>query len=211
MSSLSIIERPSYVRREKVRVGELISRLYLMGFEPAYAYAILDDAVALGRYDSGVVQLGLHREVHPLDSARYLQELRIFNENFEFRAIRVEEEFRCRLRIDDQRQDETDQVFTLDETHKLWGAAREGADDNGWSLLQSNRGTQLYFPGIVRKHNEKGFVVRSYLEFADYPPVARDVEEPGGNLVRFVDERLVSFVDWDIGIGERREQDAAEA
>jgi CRISPR-associated protein (TIGR03984 family) len=211
MSSLSICPLSSHVRREKIKADELISRLYLMGFEPAYAYAVLDDAVALGKYEGGVVQLGLHREVRPLDNARFLQELRIFNDRFEFRAIRVEGEFRCRLRVDGSRQDAENQVFILDEQHKLWGAARKGPDANGWTLLQSDRGTELYFPGRVPEHGEKGVVVRSYLEFADDPPVSRDDEEPGGNLVRFVDERLVKFVDWGVGNEEGRKQDAAEA
>lgn len=204
MRKLEITYEHSYAQNFKADETELLSKVRENIADSANVYVILDDAVALGKYKDGHIQIGLNRTVHTLDTCKYLKELRVFNETCEFRAIRVDGTFRCRYRIDGP-QENAKQLAILKETHKLWGAARQGEDANGWSLLQSDRGTQLYYPGVVQAHGERGVVVRSYIEFYKHRPAASPDDDCGGNLYKFVDERLVEFVNWPPESGNKEE------
>lgn len=168
---------------------------------PAFVYAMMDDAVALGKYENGRIELGVDRTVQTLASCRHVLEMRVFNSACEYKAIRVDGVFRCRFRIDHPHSG-GETLSIMEETHKLWGAARHGADANGWSLLLSDRGTRLYFPGVVAPQGEKGFVVRSYIQFYEQKPVRNPGEDSGGNLYKFVDERFVDFANWPLEQGE---------
>lgn len=196
MSGITITERSVYVQTWTMEEEKLLDHIQSTITTPSSVYAVMDHAVTLGVYEAGSIHLGLNRRVQALDSLKYVQELRVFNSSGEFRAIRVDGVFRCRYISDDRDDGDRYAVAVLDETHKLWGAAKQGADHNGWSLLQSNRGTEIYYPDVVQAHGEKGILVRNYIEFREYPPASSPTDDAGGNLYTFMDERLVKFTDW---------------
>lgn len=206
MSHLTIAEQYSYLQKCTIEEEELLAQISLNITVASHVYAVLDNAVALGKYENGAIRLGLHRSVFTLNTCKYVQELRVFHPEFEFRAIRVDGTFRCRYLIDNRSVDGK-VLSIMEETHKLWGSARQGADGNGWSLLQSDRGTQLYFPGSVEAHGEKGIVVRSYIEFYEQKPADHPDEDCEGNLYKFVDERFVKFINWPPESGVKEEDD----
>lgn len=153
-------------------------------------YAVMDHAVALGLYRDGKIQigLGLERRVAELPLA-YVQELRVFNEKQEFRALRKGKEFLWRLRIDETPMPGGEKVLILREKHKLWGSVKEKEDTGEWSLLREKRGSALLFPGRVELHGEKGVLVRNYIALGK----SGDRKE----LVYYVDERLCGFENWE--------------
>ncbi|THF84695.1 type III-D CRISPR-associated protein Csx19 [Cohnella fermenti] len=157
-----------------------------------YAYVILDHAVAFGRWEQGTIMIGLDRALHQLENLLHVQELRLFHELGEFKATRVDERFRWRYRLDEAAEKPID---VLDETHKLWGISRSGTDPNGWTWLQSGRGTSIYLPYGQTGCVEYGVAVRHYIQFHRQHPALEPGEE-ANSLYRFVDERMVALVDW---------------
>ena len=161
----------------------------------ADVYLVMDHAVALGRYKNGDIHIKLSQKDETTDlPIEYVQELRVFRGDREFRALRNGEVFCWRLRIDnddknngdDKRVIESSKIYRLDEIHKLWGSVRNATDSGDWSLLSTQRGSSIYFPGEVPLHGEKGLAVRNYIQF----------HSTDDGVVQFVDERLCSFVDW---------------
>ncbi|WP_270164534.1 type III-D CRISPR-associated protein Csx19 [Paenibacillus sp. SYP-B4298] len=181
-----------------------------------YAYAMLDHAVCFGTWTSGQLVLGLDGRPAPLQSLRYVQELRLFHAEGEFKAVRMEagEKFRCRYRLDQPVEEQGKQLHIMDEQHKLWGACRKGTDEMGWSLLESGRGTKLYIPMALPEHGEAAVQVRHYIQMNqlnpgtdvesenDSIPLNRNKPGTGGefdesvNPFQYVDERLVTFAVW---------------
>lgn len=173
--------------REKgaVEENELLATLRAHMPEEAWVYAVLDYAVALGRYREKRIELGLGQEKKIVEvPLPYVQELRVFNKTREFFAIRSKGEFHWRLRVDGVGKD----CSVLDETHKIWGRVERETDKGEWSLLRSQRGTALYFPEEIKLHGEKGLLVRNYIAF-------HDAQQQDG-LLHFVDERLLAFINW---------------
>lgn len=176
----------------RVAEGNLLAEMALRFPGPGTAYAILDYAVALGVLDEGGLRLGLGLERKVISpEVRYLQELRVFDEDREFRAIRVQDGFRWRLRTDGQ----GDNASVLEETQKLWGSAAEDrateALPGDWTLLRARRGSAILFPAQVPVHGEKGLIVRHYLDFGQTTAGLQ-----GGSLYRYSDERLAGLTDW---------------
>lgn len=165
-----------------------------------YAYAMLDHTVCFGRWTSGQLVLGLDVRPAPLRSLRYVQELRLFHAEGEFKAVRMEEgeKFRCRYRLDRPVEEQGEKLHIMDEQHKLWGACRQGADEQGWSLLESGRGTRLYIPMALPKHGEASVQVRHYIQMNQLKP-GTDGElkkDESVNPFQYVDERLVTLTQW---------------
>ncbi len=144
-----------------------------------FVYAVFDHAICIGKSEAGTLSFKQYTGKTIEENLDFLQEIRIFNEEREFRAVRVDGQFRWRLRMDN---DEGEPTYYLDETHKLWGKAVNVQEDD-WTLLKEERGTKLWFPENIKKDGEKGIVIRQYLAF-------------GQNSYCFSDERLIGFVDW---------------
>lgn len=177
----------------------------LEGATDVYAYAMLDHAIAFGRWISGALVLGLGNSTTSLETLRHVQELRLFHQSGEFKAVRVREKFRCRYRTDESNVTGGTKLRTMDEEHKLWGACRRGADDTGWSVLESNRGTRLYIPFALNKHEEAAVVVRHYIQLNRIKPGTGNALQSDEFVspFQFVDERLVTFVKWKKGVNRR--------
>lgn len=179
-----------------------IAACKLDGASDVYAYAVLDHAVAFGQWESGAVVLGLGSCLSSLETLRHVQELRLFHRNGEFKAIRAGEQFRCRYRADESTVSGETTLRTMDEEHKLWGACRRGADDTGYSLLESRRGTRLYIPFALNMHEEAAVIVRHYIRMNRIRPGTGKAlrHDEFVNPLQFVDERLVAFVKWKKGV-----------
>lgn len=162
----------------------------------ADVYAVLEYAVAFGRYEAGAIALALADDAAGLGRLAplplpYVRELRIFQEARELRIVRSKDGFRWRLRQDFAVEAEQGQeIHVLDEVHKIWGASErsEMIDASPWSLLTSQRGSAIWAPGDYKPHGEVGLRIRNYIEFAR--------AEAGNGIVHFVDERLLGFAPW---------------
>ncbi|MED2256583.1 CRISPR-associated protein Csx19 [Brevibacillus parabrevis] len=180
-----------------------LARETVDSFAEAFAYAVMDHAVAFGWYRDGEITLIVDGFPVVLDSLRYVRELRLFDKLAEFKAVRTGEAFCCRVLQEDE--DATSKPYTVyEETHKLWGSV-DTSGRNGrttvpeWCLLSAERGTRLYVPEPKGRARSKGLIVRSYIEFCRQRPGVEATDIDYSGLYRFVDERFVKFVDW----GER--------
>lgn len=191
--NLKVTERRSKLEVGSVPSSELLDWIRMKSIPNGYVYAALDDEICLGIYENEQVTIGKGQEqvTEVLQTAHYLQELRIFNEQQEFKATRVGQEFRWRIRQDDV--EEGERMTCLDEPHKLWGRAKKLDRAKGWSLLEEERGSRLYIPCQIQQNAEKGIRFRKYITFYKW-----SLEPPQPFHYRFSDERLVAFVDWPV-------------
>ncbi len=196
MIPLHIEEVITYTQSGTVKNGEdLLSQLQKHMIGEVCLYAVMDHAVVLGLYNGGKIEIGLKagRETKILTELPfpYLQELRVFNQQQEFRAVKLEGNYIWRLRVDGEEGPGFRRLNTLDEVHKLWGAVRKEEDSSDkWSLLSAKRGSGILFPEHIPCHGEKGVCVRNYLYFGK-------ADEENG-LVQYVDERLLGFMNWPV-------------
>lgn len=203
MKLLRIEEILSYQQSGQVEERSLLDTIYEYIKGKAQVYVAMDHAVALGLYENGMIQigLGLERKVEELPLA-YVQELRVFDAQKELRALRFDDVFRWRLRVDQGTEPGSCTWSVLDEKHKLWGSVQKEKDMGTWSLLSEKRGSAIFFPDKVGLHGEKALLVRNYIEF-------KKAEEENG-LVHFADERLCGFVDWQDKEREGEQHDGEE-
>lgn len=173
-------------RRSKIEHGTTTQDALLKSIpeklHDGFVYAVFDHTICIGKIEAGIISFKQYTEKTIEEDLDFLQEIRVFNKAREFRAVRVDGQFRWRLRTD---IDDGELIYYLDETHKLWGKAVNVQEDD-WTLLKEERGTKLWFPENIKKDGEKGIVIRQYLDF-------------GQNSYSFLDERLIGFVDWSEG------------
>ncbi|SDZ39587.1 CRISPR-associated protein, TIGR03984 family [Evansella caseinilytica] len=191
--NLKLDEYLSKVEVGSVSVDGLFELIRKKSLPSGYVYAIMDDSVCLGIYEDEKVTIGRGQEqlIEVLDTAEYILELRIFNTQQEFRAIRTDHEFKWRIRHDNEKDGE--RFVCLDEPHKLWGKSKKIGKTNGWSILQEDRGTRLYFPGYIQEFGGKAILLRQYITFHEW-----SLEPQQAFHYDFSDERLVAFVDWPV-------------
>ncbi len=116
---------------------------------------------------------------------KYLQKLRVFNENKELYLWEISEnEFKGRLRTDNQGKEED----IVEAKQILWGTMVESLD-NGWSRIYEKRGTELVVPfdNLVINDHEKRIKIR-IRNYIDYNELGQ---------VGYVDSRFVSFINGD--------------
>ncbi|WP_339162663.1 CRISPR-associated protein Csx19 [Siminovitchia sp. FSL W7-1587] len=193
LMNLTVTERRSKIEVGSVPSSKLLDLIKVKSIPNGCVYAALDDAICLGVYenDQVIIGKGQERVTEVLQTADYLQELRIFNDQQEFKATRIGQEFRWRIRQDDVEDGE--RMTCLDEPHKLWGKAKKLDGAKGWSLLEEERGPRLYIPQPIQPNGEKGIWFRKYITFYEW-----SLEPPQPFHYRFSDERLVAFVDWPV-------------
>lgn len=168
----------------------------------ADVYAVLDYAVAFGRYEHDVIEVALNKrdasghvyQLQPLPLA-YVREIRIFRNDRELRFVRSGADFYWRLRRDfDEEVPNVPMLHVLDEVHKLWGAVaepsvrKEHTAPQNWSLLTAQRGSAFWVPGAYAKKAKVGLRIRNYITFAK--------ADEGKGIVHFSDERLMGFAPW---------------
>lgn len=158
----------------------------------AYIYAALDDAVGFGCYENGQFSIGLRNQATP-ESLRweYLRELRVFNETGELYLRSFEEHWTGRYRGSMAKSDTDRKEYYIDEEQKLWGKKKAGNQGcrSDWSLLTSDRGTQIQIPMSLSGNNdtEAALKVRRYI---------RIPSKENQELVYQTDLRMLGFCVW---------------
>lgn len=155
----------------------------------AYVYAVLESAVVLGEYQKGSIQAGypVQMKVEPLSLEKVL-ELRVFNEEKEWKAVRKKNAFVMCICCDDSKNE-----HYKDEVQKLWGSVKRDVGIPGWCLLESDRGTRILFPGEAKLHTEIGLKIRKYYTIGQ--------DEKSG-LFQFEEERMYGFTEWNAKTAE---------
>lgn len=120
----------------------------------AKLYAVLDYAVCFGIYENPVFSVGLRGKLAPVPLEwEYLRELRMFDESKELYVVCEEEGWNGRIRslVPRREADEEDGEYTVNESQKLWGRIKDPESGiPGWSLLVSDRGTNIQIPVELR-------------------------------------------------------------
>ena len=172
--------------------------------EGAYLYAVMDYAVGFGKYENKEFYIGLgnHTALEPL-SWEYTRELRIFDGAGEVWLKLAGDEWKGRFRgsldrIKEVIKSDEETEYYMDEKQKLWGEVKKENQGGipGWSLLTSNRGTQIQIPvqlPIPKNHEVRNRVgaaieVRRYMRV----PNAHNQE-----LVYQTDIRMKGFCIWE--------------
>ena len=168
--------------------------------DKGYVYMVLDHTVALGTFEQNSYSLCLDgKNIVHIVSEKYIKEFILFNENQEFRATRSQGKFFCRHCRD---VNGGDPVHAMDDICKIWGKAEQIKSLNGWSVLQSKRGSRIYFPENLECGMEMGVRVRRYLRF----PAASS----NCGLIDFFDERLCGFDKWPMDHRGRKDHGSSE-
>lgn len=161
---------------------ELINSMFCReGYSTSSGYVIayLDYKVLIGRYDGQSFEFYENEQFEP----KYLQKLRVFDENREVLMWRKgENTFKSRTRIDG----EGDPVDYIQAEQVLWGIPTEEKLYAGWSKMSEARGAELILPidELYLKVGPRGrvkIVTRNYIGF-------NDLGQAG-----FVDCRFVKF------------------
>ncbi len=145
----------------------------------AYFVAYLDYKVAIGCYKDNKFILPDDDGFDP----KYIQKIRIFNENQELFIWRNDaDSFSGRLRLDDAGERECDVV---DAYQVLWGTTATIDESNaGWTKVTEDRGTELVLPFELNKDNlPVKLRTRNYIDY-------NDAHQAG-----YVDCRFVGFTD----------------
>lgn len=130
--------------------------------------------VQIGLILNGAMQIDRPNEL----TAGLLKELRAFSDAGELYIWNQGGKLKCRLRIDNG---EDKELLQYEEEHYMWGTKVDGV-----AILEENRGmkyTMPFPPAQVKKPLK--YRVRNYYTFDDL------------GLIRFVDARLVRFINGD--------------
>jgi len=149
--------------------------------DTGYVVAYLDYKVIIGKFKDNKLIFYNGEIFEP----KYLQKLRVFNENKELYLWEISEnEFKGRLRTDNQGKEED----IVEAEQILWGTMVESLD-NGWSRIYEKRGAELVVPfdNLVIDDHEKRIKIRTK-NYIDY----NELGQAG-----YVDSRFVSFINED--------------
>ncbi len=144
-----------------------------------FVVAYLDYKVLIGKFDEGVFVFYDNESFEP----RYLQKLRVFNEDKELLLWRQSEDlFRMRLRIDKEGKP----MDYVTARQVLWGTKSEDLGGS-WCRIYEERGTELILPvedpKLVGKEGKRRVKILTY-NYIDF----NEVGQAG-----YVDCRFVRF------------------
>jgi len=144
-----------------------------------FAVAYLDYKVLIGKVNIKNIEF-YNNEV--IEEEKYIQRIRLFNDDKELLIWRVKNGFKSRLRIDNEGSNE----FVVDACQVLWGTNKEKLN-NGWIKIYEDRGTELILPygedaKIDDKENRLFIMTRNYIGF-----------HPKTYQATYVDCRFVKF------------------
>jgi len=146
-----------------------------------YIIAYLDYKVLIGEFKDKNLIFYNKETFEP----KYLQTMRVFNENKEFYLWKISENlFNGRLRIDNQGEEKD----VVNAEQILWGTMVKSLDNN-WSRIYEERGTELIIPfdNLAIDNHKKRIKIKTR-NYIDY----NELGQAG-----YVDSRFVSFINGD--------------
>lgn len=145
-----------------------------------YAYAVALGKLVNGQFTIYFSDRSPEQQELPLT---YLQTLRVFNKDAEFRAVRDGNEIHGRIRRDGTGED----CDILDMRYQLLGEADEAA---GKSVLTNREGAYIPVPFSLNAHTKLALQARSYVSFPKIP--TGSAADTG--LMLFTDDRFLGLV-----------------
>jgi len=146
-------------KAEVVTINNLSEAFRHFGSD-GFVVAYLDYRVLIGKINNNSFEFYNGEAIEE----RYIQRLRLFNEDKELLIWRDNSGLKGRLRIDG----EGDETFVVEACQVLWGTNRKDLG-NGWSKLYEERGTELILPfGKIEINNRKRRLflkTRNYITF----------------------------------------------
>jgi CRISPR-associated protein (TIGR03984 family) len=141
-----------------------------------YVIAYLDYKVLIGKVNNNGFEFFNNEKIEE----KYIQKLRLFNDDKELLIWRDNNGLKGRLRIDG----EGEETFVVDAYQVLWGTKKEKLR-NGWIKLFEDRGTELILPydeGVIidDKKNRLFIMTRNYIH-------------PETNQATYFDCRFIKF------------------
>jgi CRISPR-associated protein (TIGR03984 family) len=166
-------------KAEQVTINNLKDALSLFN-STGYAIAYLDYKVLIGKVNNDSFEFYNNETIEE----RYIQRLRLFNNDKELLIWRDNNGLKGRLRIDGEGED----TFVVDACQVLWGTKKDKLG-NGWIKLFEDRGTELILPydeGVIidDKKNRLFIMTRNYVSV--YPET---------NQATYVDCRFLTFTE----------------
>ncbi len=144
-----------------------------------YVVVYLDYKVLIGRVDA----CGFEFYNDETIEERYIQRLRLFNEQKELLIWREDSGLKGRLRTDE----DGERTYVVDACQVLWGTNRERLSDE-WLRLYEQRGTELILPYgnvEINDRNKRLFLkTRNYIAF-----------HPKTSQATYTDCRFVGFTE----------------
>lgn len=157
---------------------DLQSKIEQLFNNDGYVTVYLNYEVLIGKFEGKNLIFYNNERFEP----KYLQKIRIFNENKELYLWKVSEDiFKGRLRVDNQGEEKN----VIDAKQILWGTMAETLND-GWSKIYEERGTALIIPfDKLAIDNYKQRIKINTRNYIDY----NELGQAG-----YVDSRFVSFI-----------------
>lgn len=127
----------------------------------SFVIAYLDYKVLVGKYKNGEL-LFYNNETFEL---KYIQKLRVFNNNEELLIWRLNNKFKARYRIDSPGTN----CFATDNNQVVFGTELEKLNDENFSLLKEERGSNIIIPfnnlNVDQVDNRIKIKTRNYIAF----------------------------------------------
>jgi len=137
---------------------DAISKFNSNGFYVAY----LDHRVVIGR----IISNKLESYNDKIIEEKYIQKMRIFNEQKELLIWRNQGNLKGRFRIDG----EGEEAFVVNSFQLLWGTDKHNLGNN-WIKVYEKRGTELILPlGDVNVDNRKNRLFLKSRNYIDFHP-----------------------------------------
>ncbi|KKN48319.1 hypothetical protein LCGC14_0654110 [marine sediment metagenome] len=115
---------------------------------------------------------------------KYITEIRMFSESGELHLWKYGDDFKWRLRIDEEEEGE---VHIYEEKHVIWGTKVN--NENPDELVEEHRGMRIQFPQeIINETLPLKYEVRNYFNFDD------------DGMIKFYDARLVRIINSNGGV-----------
>jgi CRISPR-associated protein (TIGR03984 family) len=164
-------------KAEPLSINNLEHALSLFN-STGYAVAYLDYKVLIGKVNNNGFEFFNNEKIEE----KYIQKLRLFNDDKELLIWRDNNGLKGRLRIDG----EGEETFVVDACQVLWGTKKDELG-NGWIKLFEDRGTELILPydeGVIidNKRNRLFIMTRNYISF-----------HPETNQATYFDCRFIKF------------------
>lgn len=154
----------------------------------SFAIAYLDYEVRIGRFDDGQFAFYQTNDFDP----KYLQKLRVFNQNEELYIWRSGGKLYGRYRVDGMGGNELEVV----EAHQvLFGTRFEKSGD--WTKLWEDRGTSLIVPGkyvVDKNRNRVAIETYNYIGYMNEGNLSQNQKTVVPRQAGYMDCRFVEFV-----------------
>jgi len=156
-----------------------------------YIIAYLDYRVLIGKVNNNGFEFYNNEKIEE----KYIQKLRLFNDDRELLIWRNNDGLKGRLRIDGDGEDTKD-TFVVDACQVLWGTKKDKLG-NGWIKLYEDRGTELIIPyneDVVINEGKRLFIkTRNYVSTT--PEENQENHADYRFQARYTDCRFVEFTE----------------